>query len=1012
MISQSTSLTPLHVLPCCCRDSKLTHLLQDSLGGNCATTMIATVSPCADAWQDSLNTLQFADRVRHISNRVVVNRSNDPGTILALKDKEINRLRALLATYASGAATNAAISGGGGGGGDAGGSLFPAIASPRSSLLLAAASSPRSLSSIAAAAAAVAAAGTSDEISSSSSAGGRPSQGIESAPVAAAARAEAVAKLKEELETTRNALLLERSLRSALEERLLAATRPNTVRETGAGDTGILEEVPKGVEEQQQHLLQQQQQQQGEGNPAAVPAAAGAAASDACVEVLGAGAWGSGETRRDLHAKRSSTSSPVPPFANGALSSHSSSMFQPAAVNALVPPLVGAAVVRGGEVAGPGAGCVGGLSNRRAAGSPRKGTVGGAESDGMYMQHYHILRQQQQQQGRQQQRSPVQRQRVAGKSTALPGLGAVSQSWQGPFSAAAAACLKQVQPLGGGKCTKPVPMAEGRQGRQTGAAALAAVAAAAVYVQPKGGAAKAATGGGVARAGVAAAGGRGGGAAGQASPTRQEWRNDWQAAVRHEEQQQRQQKAMDVRLLLQKLHHQGHVSDLQQQQQGPQHHANSQQQRQSNRVLDEGRVPRGCGSKDLPLQEQYVKGGGLRQQQQQQLDDVGSMPELLSGGISPKPWSAASARGFEEELPLVRKADGRAAASAGRAVASKGASVGSEQSLQVQHQQQQTGFGRVNRPNGPLHLRQSLPIVLPSQIQKSVSVTEIAGESGFHLMSAAIPKAAAEGQEAGTPANAAKVAPLQAGAAVAAAGSALGSAAAGTPPQAAAALLQALPMGPSPSPLPPALAPGAIMRPQRKAKLRQSAPCSSSGTLTAGVPVLLAPAPTSSDSGSLRTEAQLDPVQRRSSGSIAMGSVEGRGEDAEKGQGALMTPSSSLAAAVEHKPGSLLFQVAAATAAPLYIRRSSDRSRSSLAKAQAIPAQKGGKGATVELAQDDGVGALGGAAAGGSLASSGGAAGEACGAGSPERRGVGLVQGGDWNVRASWGRSSVLGANG
>lgn len=86
---------------CCCRDSKLTYLLQDSLGGNCRTAIIATIPPCDDAIDETLSTLKFADRARNISNRAVVNRCKDPSTILALKEREILRLRALLATYNS-----------------------------------------------------------------------------------------------------------------------------------------------------------------------------------------------------------------------------------------------------------------------------------------------------------------------------------------------------------------------------------------------------------------------------------------------------------------------------------------------------------------------------------------------------------------------------------------------------------------------------------------------------------------------------------------------------------------------------------------------------------------------------------------------------------------------------------------------------------------------------------------------------------------------------------------------
>ncbi|NXN28047.1 KI18B protein, partial [Nycticryphes semicollaris] len=48
------------------RDSKLTRLLKDSIGGNCRTIMIAAVSPCALAYEDTYNTLKYANRAKEI----------------------------------------------------------------------------------------------------------------------------------------------------------------------------------------------------------------------------------------------------------------------------------------------------------------------------------------------------------------------------------------------------------------------------------------------------------------------------------------------------------------------------------------------------------------------------------------------------------------------------------------------------------------------------------------------------------------------------------------------------------------------------------------------------------------------------------------------------------------------------------------------------------------------------------------------------------------------------------
>ncbi|KAL7977745.1 hypothetical protein Chor_009694, partial [Crotalus horridus] len=67
------------------RDSKLTRLLQDSLGGNSHTLMIACVSPADSNLEESLNTLRYADRARKIKNKPIVN--VDP------QAAEISRLR-------------------------------------------------------------------------------------------------------------------------------------------------------------------------------------------------------------------------------------------------------------------------------------------------------------------------------------------------------------------------------------------------------------------------------------------------------------------------------------------------------------------------------------------------------------------------------------------------------------------------------------------------------------------------------------------------------------------------------------------------------------------------------------------------------------------------------------------------------------------------------------------------------------------------------------------------------
>jgi len=67
------------------RDSKLTRLLQDSLGGNTKTVMVANFSPADYNYEETLSTLRYADRAKHITNKPKIN--EDP------KDAFIRKLR-------------------------------------------------------------------------------------------------------------------------------------------------------------------------------------------------------------------------------------------------------------------------------------------------------------------------------------------------------------------------------------------------------------------------------------------------------------------------------------------------------------------------------------------------------------------------------------------------------------------------------------------------------------------------------------------------------------------------------------------------------------------------------------------------------------------------------------------------------------------------------------------------------------------------------------------------------
>ncbi|OUM69867.1 hypothetical protein PIROE2DRAFT_30407, partial [Piromyces sp. E2] len=57
------------------RDSKLTRLLQDSLGGNSKTLMLSCISCCELDYNESLNTLRYASRARMIKNEAIINRN-------------------------------------------------------------------------------------------------------------------------------------------------------------------------------------------------------------------------------------------------------------------------------------------------------------------------------------------------------------------------------------------------------------------------------------------------------------------------------------------------------------------------------------------------------------------------------------------------------------------------------------------------------------------------------------------------------------------------------------------------------------------------------------------------------------------------------------------------------------------------------------------------------------------------------------------------------------------------
>lgn len=69
------------------RDSKLTRLLQDSLGGNSRTVMIACISPADINAEETLNTLKYANRARNIQNKPIVNRDPMSNEMLKMRQQ-------------------------------------------------------------------------------------------------------------------------------------------------------------------------------------------------------------------------------------------------------------------------------------------------------------------------------------------------------------------------------------------------------------------------------------------------------------------------------------------------------------------------------------------------------------------------------------------------------------------------------------------------------------------------------------------------------------------------------------------------------------------------------------------------------------------------------------------------------------------------------------------------------------------------------------------------------------
>merc|ERR1719362_2602688 len=77
------------------RDSKLTRLLQDSLGGNTKTMMVACLSPADNNYDETISTLRYANRAKNIKNKPKIN--EDPkDAMLREYQEEIQKLKSML----------------------------------------------------------------------------------------------------------------------------------------------------------------------------------------------------------------------------------------------------------------------------------------------------------------------------------------------------------------------------------------------------------------------------------------------------------------------------------------------------------------------------------------------------------------------------------------------------------------------------------------------------------------------------------------------------------------------------------------------------------------------------------------------------------------------------------------------------------------------------------------------------------------------------------------------------
>ena len=75
------------------RESKLTRILQDSLGGRTKTSIIATVSPALCNIEETLSTLDYAHRAKNITNRPEINQKLTKKALIKVRERKRERER-------------------------------------------------------------------------------------------------------------------------------------------------------------------------------------------------------------------------------------------------------------------------------------------------------------------------------------------------------------------------------------------------------------------------------------------------------------------------------------------------------------------------------------------------------------------------------------------------------------------------------------------------------------------------------------------------------------------------------------------------------------------------------------------------------------------------------------------------------------------------------------------------------------------------------------------------------